>query len=138
MTIKVISGVELKLMPMKCSLDETCLSDTLLEVEPDRELVNALSKRLKKDGAPITESFWCPYGNEKLDCWEEAHWGECKEDPYGSPLKSLTVKQLLEYKNHRGVRRHPVNVGIWKYLEELEKVDPESGKKVERVALYFH
>jgi len=110
----------------------------MFDMEHVDNLVDVLFERAtlrsRKGADPITGSYWCPFSRDGIGDEEEDHWGECKTDPYGYPITSLTVKELLTCKTHESVRDSHVNTGIWKYLEEIDKKTPTN---VTKVALYF-
>ena len=138
-------SLDLTLLPFDCDEESISFSHSLLqcvsnchdlydEIEQyQRDIGQPNSIKLmgvdydpKKDERRVTENFTSYMGRDDEG---ELRYGKTKTDPYGTPLRWLYVKELLQWKNHSGVLRNKKHLAVWAYLEQL---DPET-----KVAIYW-
>lgn len=108
-------GVDVKLLPL-IGRDFWAAHDQL-ELERRSELwpvIEALPSE------PMPKPLNCFLGTIPDGSWEgENGYGECAEDPYGNPLRYVTVADLLTLSNHPAVKDNWLNRAIWAYLSEM-------------------
>lgn len=108
-------GVDVRLLPL-IEKDFWAAHDQL-ELERRRELWPAIEE-LPSHGLP--DRFTCflgtiPDGSHK----GENGYGERIDDPYGNPLRYVTVADLLTLSNHSAVKDNWRNRATWAYLSEM-------------------
>ena len=113
------------------NLFEEIEKESSKEIPKSIDYVNKVATGVNKDCGEVPKNFTCylsriPNGSMK----DEHCYGEVNSDPYGKPLRYLTVRILLKFKNHPEVLRNQRHLAIWAYLEHL---DPNT-----KVALFWH
>lgn len=124
-------GLDLTLLPLDSPVGMPtgmAFSHTVLGCCRRGDLFDDIMRSEKKRGVEVEKGF-ASYLSRNKD-YEDAHYGETLETPYGEKLKHLSARDLVAFKNHADVRDNAKNRAIWAYLGEL---DPET-----RVALYWH
>ena len=82
-------GVDLKLLPFDCDLEVLCFSHTVLNVDRDY----ALFDRIKEvPSIRVREGFTSYLSRD--DAYEETHYGDTTEDPYGDPVRYVLASDL--------------------------------------------
>lgn len=118
-------GVDLRLLPFDCGMSGNEYSHTILSCERDYTLFDEIQLIEKQRARVVPPSFSTFVSRD--GAYEEPHYGNTQETPYGDPLREVEVEDLLKVKHYatRGV-----NNAIWAYLANLL---PRT-----RVALYWH
>ena len=118
-------GLDLNLLPFDGDMGSMNFSHTVLDCERRSQLFEEL------EGLPAVRvpedfnTYLC-----KDDEYEESHYGNTQDTPYGEPLTYVLAEQLVPFASHEGVENHFKNRAIWAYLKELP---PRT-----KVALYWH
>lgn len=119
-------GLDLQLLPVSNRLSsQDWFSHTVLDCERRRGLFEAIQE-LRGERVPETFHTYVSRDAE----YEESHYGNTQTTSYDEPLKHVSVRELLFFASHEGVKDNPLNSAIWAYLSELP---PEM-----RVALYWY
>lgn len=118
-------GVDLTLLPFDGDFGDRAFSHTALPCTRRSNLFNAISEVSTMEVPDDFSTYFC-----RDDEYEEAHYGNTQETPYGQPLRWCYVKDLTELSDHDGVTDNPRNEAIWAFLEQL------SDKT--KVSLYWH
>ena len=82
-------GVDLKLLPFDCDLEMLSFSHTVLNVDRDYMLFDKIKEL---PSAPVREDFTSYLSRD--DAYEEPHYGDTTEDPYGDPVRYVLAGDL--------------------------------------------
>src|SRR5438876_287695 len=118
-------AIDLTLLPFDHEAPGSAFSHTILGCNGGGTLYEQIDKL---DADPVPLSFRSYLSRD--DEWEEAHYGETHETPYGAPLTCVSAKCLLRFRDQEEVAGNAKNRAVWAYLAELP---PET-----RVALFWH
>ena len=116
-------GLDLALLPFDAD-EGIHFSHTVLKCERRIELFEEI---MKLPSTRVPENFTTLLRDDE---YQETHYGNTQETPYGDPLTFMEVENLLRFSEHEGVQNHFKNRAIWAYLAYLP---PRT-----KVALYWH
>lgn len=117
-------GLDLTLLPFEADYGDWGFSHSVLNLERRGELLDEILE-LRAHPVPLNfGTFLC-----RDDAYEEPHYGNTQETPYGEPLQWVRVTSLRDLSERRGVIDNCQNRAVWAYLKEL----PNDAK----VALYW-
>lgn len=122
-------GVDLSLLPFERPgmPDDWAISHSVLFCERRSNLFADIAEIEKKGAAIVPKDFGtylCRAGGG------DSHYGNTQETPYGDPLRTLLVRDLLGFAKHEDVLDNPRNRAIWVYLAQINPETP--------VALFWH
>jgi hypothetical protein len=122
-------GLDLSLLPVEAEFgDGTGFSHSVLALERRTGLFDAILDIEEREGAPVPgrfETFVC-----RDDRFEETHYGDTRETPYGEPLLWVRAASLAELRSHPEATDFPRNRAVFAYVDALP---PDT-----KVALYWH
>lgn len=116
-------GLDLRLLPFDAEMFRLSYSHTVLSCEREYELFDAIIKVERQQGRVVPANFSTFVSRD--DKYEETHYGNTQETPYGEKVRELEVESLLVFEP-----KHWKNKAIWVYLRELQ---PRT-----KVALFWH
>jgi len=120
--------IRLKLLPIFGGIrDFNNYSHSIIECAERSELAGEIESVAREKGKIVPNDFTSYLSRD--DNYEEPHYGKTLEDCYGSPLRYLDVKELLQFSDHKYVLDNYKNRAVWAYLKEL----PEDTK----IVVYF-
>lgn len=82
-------GLDLSLLPYDCDMESLTFSHTVLQVERDYELYEKIQKLPSEK---VDKSFSSYLSRD--DKYEESHYGETIENPYGEPVVCVLAGSL--------------------------------------------
>lgn len=118
-------GVDLALLPFDFESDRFSFSHTVLNTERRKDLWEEIA-RLESKAVPDGFNSYV----SRNDDYEESHYGETLETPYGDRLTYVLASDLLAFWDHPGVKDEEKNRAVWAYLNCL---NPQT-----KVALFWH
>lgn len=113
------------LLPFECDQGTWGFSHSILECGRSSNLFKEIRK-LKEEPVPASFKTFC----SRDDAYEDIHYGETQETPYGEKLGWVYAKDLWNLGDHAEVKDNVQNMAVWAYLAEL-------GAKT-KIALYWH
>jgi hypothetical protein len=112
-------GLDLQLLPNDSdSPDRVPYSHTVLNCTRREDLFDAISKIEEEHGEEVPEYF-PTYVCRNDEEYEETHYGNTQETPYGDKLLLVKVKHIKRLASHQGVIDNWKNRAIWAYLEQM-------------------
>lgn len=118
-------GLDLRLLPFEGSLGESAaFSHSVLSCDRNYDVFDAVQEIETQRGRDVPRDFHTFLSRD--DKYEESHYGNTQETPYGNRLKEVEVEDLLPI---RGITTGR-NRAVWDYLSALP---PRT-----RIALYWH
>jgi hypothetical protein len=118
-------GVDLRLLPIECEQPGNIFSHSVLSCERRYDLFETIRALPSRCGPDVLWSF-CSRDKE----FEEAHYGNTNETPYGERVMCVYNRDLKVLINHPEVVDNYMNRAIWAYLDKL----PDTV----RIALFWH
>lgn len=118
-------GLDLKLLPFDGDHHDLSFSHTVLTCDRNYDLFDQIQALEETRGRLVPTGFSSYVSRDEK--YEESHYGETKETPYGQPLREVEVEDLLPF---RRLCADWKNLAIWAYLEHLP---PRT-----KVALFWH
>ncbi len=118
-------GLDLTLLPFDADSERMNFSHTVLSCERRGQLFEEIQELR---ATPVPEDFTSYLSLDGE--YEEHHYGQTHETPYGEPLTYVLAGQLWPFASHEDVMSQSKNRAIWAYLAELP---PDT-----KVALYWH
>ena len=107
-------GVDLTIMPQSYRFDECIVTQHAIQFERDRTLFEAIEKSGQEvdAGMPVTCHF-------ALTADGETCYGEVTENPYGTPITSMTAGQMHDVLSPH--QMHGSNVWIFAALGAMHR-----------------
>jgi hypothetical protein len=118
-------GLDLRLLPFEGELgQDSAFSHSVLSCSRNYDVFDAVQDIEKSKGRLVPRyfsTFLC-----RDDKYEESHYGNTQDTPYGERLKEVEVEDLLPVARYATGQ----NKAVWAYLAELPART--------RIALYWH